>query len=110
MKIEIRGLGFTVTDDIREQVERRFRFALSRRADTVTGILIRLFDENGPKGGLDKGCKTELSLKGRAPLIVEAKEADMLAAVARAADRASRALGRELDRASDFDPIPAETL
>ena len=45
-----------------------------------------------------------------APAGIEVAEADMIAAVARAADRASRALGRELDRASDFDPIPAETL
>lgn len=110
MKIEIRGLGFTVTDDIRDQVERRFRFALSRRSDAVTHLTVRLFDENGPKGGLDKGCKAEIALKGHAPIVVEAKEVDMPAAVARAADRASRALGRELDRASDFEPLPAETL
>ncbi len=108
MKIEVRGLGFTVKDELREQVERRFHFALSRRSDAITHLTVKLFDENGPKGGVDKGCKAELSLKGHPPIVVEAKEADLLAAVARAADRAARALGRELDRAATFDPLAAD--
>lgn len=101
MKIDIRGLGFPLTEALREHADRRFRFALARRSESLEAVLVRLGDENGPRGGVDKTCRADLRLRGQAPLVVEAKDTDLYAAVDRAAGRAARALDRELDRARE---------
>jgi putative sigma-54 modulation protein len=111
MKIDIRGLGFTLTEALREHADRRLRFALARRAETLEGVLVRLSDENGPRGGVDKACRVELRVKGQPPLVVEAKDADLYAAVDRAAGRAARALGHELGRSRErILPLTAESF
>lgn len=111
MRIDIRGIGFTLTEALREHAERRLRFALARRAEVLEGVWVRLTDENGPRGGVDKTCRTELRLRGLAPLVVEAKDTDLYAAVDRAAARAARALARELGRTRDrYLPLTAEVF
>lgn len=110
MRIDVRGLGFTVTHALREHVARRLHFALARRAHALVGVVVRLMDENGPRGGVDKTCRAELKLKGQPSLVVEAKDSDLYAAIDRAAARAARALSRELNRSAGQSVRPLEAL
>jgi ribosomal subunit interface protein len=98
MNLEIRGIDLEPTDAIRNHIERRLSFALSRFSDHLKGVEVRLRDENGPKGGIDKVCRVKATLRGRPTLVVEAVGTDLYAAIDTAADRAGRALGRTLRR------------
>ncbi len=44
------------------EAERRVRHAMGGLARRVTAIAVRLFDVNGPRGGVDKVCAVTVSL------------------------------------------------
>ena len=100
MQIDIQARGFRLTAGLRTQAERRVRFALGSTSGRVRSIVIRLADENGPRGGVDKRCTIRANLPGGPPVIIEQQEADLYVAIDRAADRAARAVSRRLDRAA----------
>lgn len=97
MRIEVRGAGFTTSEALRAHLERRLGSAVARRADGILRLVVRIRDENGPRGGLDKRCRIEFELRGGPRQVVEAVAGDFYAAV----DAASRRLGRAVDRALD---------
>jgi putative sigma-54 modulation protein len=101
MRIDIQARGFKLTEGLRTQAERRLRFALGSTSGRVSSVVMRLADENGPRGGLDKRCTIRASLHGATPVIVEQHEADLYVAIDRAADRAGRAVSRRLERAHE---------
>lgn len=99
MKIDIQARDFELTDGLREHVEHRLGFALSQFQDHTRGVVVRLSDINGPKGGgIDKCCHLRVRLNGLSDIVVEETEADFPVAVNRAADRAKRTLARRLLR------------
>ena len=98
MQIEIQARGFKLSAGQRTQVERRLRFALGSTSGRVRSVVMRLADENGPRGGLDKRCTIRANLPGAPPVIIEQQEADLYVAIDRAADRAARAVSRRLER------------
>jgi putative sigma-54 modulation protein len=104
MQIDIQARGFKLTEGLRTQAERRVRFALGSTSGRVRSIVMRLADENGPRGGLDKRCTIRASLPGAPPVIIEQQEADLYVAIDRAADRAGRAVSRQLEKASRGRP------
>lgn len=100
MQINVQSHGFGLTDSLRAQTERRVRFALGARGDRVHTVSIRLGDDNGPRGGVDKRCTVRVHLAGMAPVIVAQQDTDLYAAIDMAADRAGHAVARRLKRAS----------
>ncbi|TSA11136.1 MAG: HPF/RaiA family ribosome-associated protein [Betaproteobacteria bacterium] len=100
MQIDIQARGFKLTEGLRTQAERRVRFALGSTSGRVRSVVMRLADENGPRGGLDKRCTIRASLPGGPPVIIEHQEADLYVAIDRAADRAARAVSRRLEKTS----------
>ena len=100
MQIDIQARGFKLTEGLRAQAERRVRFALGSASARVHSVVIRLSDENGPRGGVDKRCTIRAALPGVPPVVIEQQEADLYVAIDRAADRAGRAVARRLERAS----------
>lgn len=100
MQINVQSRGFGLTDSIRAQAERRVRFALGSRSNRVHDVFIRLGDDNGPRGGVDKRCTVKVRLSGMAPVIVAHQDTDLYAAIDAAADRAGHAVARRLKRAS----------
>lgn len=98
MKIDIQAHGVELTDGLRGHVEHRLGFALSQFQDRIRGVVVRLSDVNGPKGGIDKRCNLRVRLNGLSEIVVEETEADFPIAVNRAADRAKRTLARRLLR------------
>ena len=101
MNVEIRGIDLEPTGAIRDHISRRLAFALSRFSGRLKDVEVRLRDENGPKGGLDKVCRIKATLHGLPTLVVEAVGSDLYATIDTAADRAGRALGRSLRRRED---------
>jgi putative sigma-54 modulation protein len=100
MQIDIQARGFSLTEGLRTQAERRVRFALGSTGGRVRSVVMRLADENGPRGGLDKRCTIRANLAGAPPVIIEHQEADLYVAIDRAADRVGRAVSRRLGKTS----------
>ena len=99
MQIEIQARGFKLSAGQRTQAERRLRFALGSTSGRVPSAVMRLADENGPRGGVDKRCTIRVNLTGAPAVIIEQQEADLYVAIDRAADRAGRAVLRRLEKA-----------
>lgn len=98
MFIEIRTHGFPLTASLREHAERRLRFALARTGEGIRSVTLTLGDINGPRGGCDKTCSVRIARHNRPVLVIGQTAEDMYAAIDRAADRAGRALAREIGR------------
>jgi putative sigma-54 modulation protein len=98
MQIGIQARGFDLTDGLRAHCERRLRFALGSATGKVHSVLIRLADQNGPRGGIDKRCTIRTTLNDAPPVIIVQDEADMYVAIDRAADRLARVIARRLRR------------
>lgn len=112
MKIDIQARDFSLTKALRSHVERRIGFALSTRYDRIGRIQVRLFDINGPRGGNDKCCRLQVAMPGQADVVIADTQADLYAAIDRAADRAGRVVSRRLERLRRFDRTgsPADVL
>lgn len=104
MQIDIQTTGFTLTDGIRGSLMKRLADDLSHGDDHVTQVIVRLSDINGPRGGVDKRCFIEVRLKHAPGLVIEDTEADLYLAIARATERAGRAMERSLARQREFAP------
>lgn len=100
MHIAIQSSGLVLTEGLRAYVHRRMKtsvgWALTRR------LAVWLSDINGPRGGRDKRCKIQISLDHGKTVVIENTEEDLYVAIDRAADRADRALARQLSRRRAF--------
>ncbi len=98
MRIDIRTKGFTLTDALREQTERRLRFALGGLGSRLGRVGVTLADENGPRGGVDKRCTVRLKLPAQPAIVIEQQDTDLYVAISCAVERAARALTRQLGK------------
>ena len=101
MNLDIRGRNISLTDGLRSHIERRLGFALGRFGSAVGPVLVRFGDENGPRGGEDKSLTCVVRL-GDTEVVIEETNADLYAAIDRAADRLSHAVARRLARRRDL--------
>lgn len=99
MKIEVRFRGLECSDGVRDHVARRIHSHLSRFGNEVTGVLVRIADVNGPKGGVDKRCQVTVCGPRFGSAILDEKSSDVYSAVDMAVERIGRTIGRELERA-----------
>lgn len=97
MRLDIRGRHLTLTPALLDRVTRRLRFALGRFDRSVGRVAVRLGDDNGPRGGVDKSCRVQLRAAGR-PIVIEELDPDMYVAIDHAAERVGRAVERALAR------------
>lgn len=108
MNIAIQSNGLILTESLRAYVHRRLEtslgWALTRR------LAVWLSDINGPRGGRDKRCKIQISLDHGKTIVIENTEDDMYAAIDLAAERADRALARQLERKRSHNHAKAVTL
>ena len=96
MKLRLAARGIELSADLKEQVRRRAHFSLGRFAARIRSMSIILSDVNGPRGGNDKLCDIRVDVGLRQQVIVRERQANILAAVAFAVDRAERAVERQL--------------
>jgi ribosome-associated translation inhibitor RaiA len=99
MRVQLRGKNILeLTDDLRDHADRRLRFALGRFGDRIDRVTVRLEDVNGPRGGIDKRCRIEVSLKPGGTVRLQDEGSELYSLIDWAADRVGHAVGRELDR------------
>jgi len=110
MRMTIQANGLAITGALRAYIEHRLVTALGWARDHMHKLIVSVSDVNGPRGGVDKRCKIQVQLGGKRDVIIEDTEADLYAAIDRAADRADRALVRQVGRRRDFsrERIPAQ--
>jgi len=98
MHIQLHTRGVDGGEDFQDYVERRAHFALGRFAPRLRHVMVRVEDENGPRGGVDLRCRVELKLQAGDLVLAEDVDAQCRAAVDRALEKASRSLVRHLER------------
>lgn len=76
----------------------RLRFTMRRLAWMVPRARVRLSDDNGPRGGVDKRCRIELKTERAGTLVVTSLARDWRSALNAALARAARVLVRTLRR------------
>ena len=95
---------------LRELPERRLHFVLRRLRWLVPQARIRMADNNGPRGGVDKRCQVELRTEGGGTVVVTAVARHWRDALDQALARAGRALLRGWQRSrrrAAPAPLPA---
>jgi putative sigma-54 modulation protein len=97
-QVEVRTRGFTLTPSVYQHAVDHIAAKLAKHARAVSELTVRLEDVNGPKRGLDKLCRVEVSLSGRPPLVVEEIDQDAGAAMDQAGHRLERLLARVLEQ------------
>ena len=102
MRVTIQTSGFDMTDALRSYTEQRLASALGWARHHMHRLAVSLSDINGPRGGVDKRCRIRVKLAGVPEIIIEDVEADLYAAIDRAAERADRAVVRQVERARQF--------
>ncbi len=98
MRLVVRGQHMRLNDSVRETISRRMGFALSRFGERIRSTEVRVADINGPRGGVDKRCTVAVHLGGAGSVVVEERDHNPHAAVARAFERVGRAVARLLER------------
>jgi len=100
MDLEVRMRGVQGADELRSYVERRIRFAFDSFRGALLWVRVRLEDQNGPKGGVDRSCRITSVTRSGMTVVVEEVDADEQVAASRAAGRAAATLRRALANAS----------
>ncbi len=92
MNIDVQGRGFVLTEAIHAAIRRE-----TARLSELEGahrLQVRLFDVNGTRGGIDKGCLVTLQLsRERRMLVATDMDSDLYRAIPAAFDKLRRALG-----------------
>lgn len=104
MKLDVRFKGLPSDHALREYAIRRVEFQLSRFGAEVACVELRLSDDNGAKGGVDKRCRMVLKGSRFPPLSIEEVSDNIFAAVDLSVQRSPRTVARVLDRSRDFRP------
>ena len=98
MHIDIQSLGFPITGALTNHARRRLQFVLTRRSDRIQRVVVRLGDENGPRGGVDKFCRIQVRLLNAPVAVIEEVSSELYAVIDRATDRVGRVVVKHLDR------------
>jgi len=102
MRVAIQASGIEMTDDLRSYAERRLTTALGWAGRHLRRVAVSLRDINGPRGGIDKSCKVQVQLDNGQEVIIDELKADLYEAIDCAAERADRAVVRQVGRTRQF--------
>jgi putative sigma-54 modulation protein len=95
MDLLLRTHNIEVTEAVKEQIHRRFTFALDRFEARIRKVRVDLIDLNGPRQGIDKLCQVTVLLRGLGRVTSK-----VAAAVARAARLAQVRIAKKIRRKS----------
>jgi hypothetical protein len=102
MNVDVQSPGFPITDTQSDHARRRLRLLLTRYSDRILRVLVRFGDHNGPRGGLDKFCRIQVTLIDAPAVVVHDSGAEILEVIDRATDRAGRVVVKHLERSRTF--------
>ncbi len=98
MILEINNKQAGVGEYVCREAKRLLRFSLSRFSGVVSRVKVRLYDVNGPKGGIDKRCRITVKLRTAGQVIVLGEGADYIEALNNCLQRLVRTTRREIDK------------
>lgn len=97
MNIDVQARGFALTEAIHSAIRRET--AQLAAVDSAHRLQVRLFDVNGTRGGIDKGCLVTLHLSREKRVIVATDlDSDIYRAIPAAFNKLRRALGAAVRR------------
>jgi putative sigma-54 modulation protein len=79
-------------------IETRLRASLARFQRQVLSVSVRLFDDNGPRGGEDKVLRLRFELEGVGPIQVEGRDSSVPRLVTRMLERTGQVVARRIER------------
>ncbi len=99
MELDIQTRGFPMTDALALAVRQEAEDYQSNFPDLPLRLKVRLFDVNGRRGGLDKGCLIHAHAgRGAAVVVASELDDDLYRAIGAAFVRLSRATRAKLTR------------
>ena len=87
-----------MTHALGDHVRRRLGFVLTRHSDRIQRVGVRIGDENGPRGGIDKFCRIQVYLLDAPVAVIGDIGVDLYAAIDSAAERVGRVVVKHLNR------------
>lgn len=97
MNIDVQARGFTLTEAIQTTIRRET--VQLNDVDGAHRLQVRLFDVNGTRGGIDKGCLVTLHLSRERRVIVATElDSDLYRAIPAAFAKLRRALAAAVRR------------
>ena len=88
----VREKGVELDEDAREYIRRKLGAKLDKFAPSVERVSVRVFDVNGPRGGIDQRCLVKVVLSGLPSVVVERRDVSSDAAIDRAIRAAEHAV------------------
>lgn len=98
MRLHVFAQNVSLSPEVEELVKRRLDFALARFTTRISRVAVRLEDLNGPRGGLDKQCRIDVTLTRSGRLTAQDTGKDLETAISRAAQKMTRRVRITLDR------------
>ena len=86
MQVDIRSLGFSLTDGLRKHAEQSLLNAFRHGRKNLVEVQVRLSDLNGPRGGEDKRCVIRARFVGDQNMVVSRQHVDLYAAITQATE------------------------
>ena len=81
ISILIRAMGVGLDERSRERIRGTLSKRLEPFSSAIERVSVRVRDENGPRGGLDKTCQITVALTGLPSVVFEAREATIEQAI-----------------------------
>jgi len=98
MHVDILDVNLAADDGLRDHIERRLQFAFGRFSERIERLTVRLFDINGPRGGIDVRCRLDVALIDGGNVVAEGQGDNPFALSSRVIRRGRRLIGRALER------------
>ena len=94
----------------RRDLEKIILDSVEPLAYRVKQVFVYIEDVNGPRGGVDKQCRSVLHLRHLSPVVIRGRDHNIYALVHRIADRAVEALRRKKDRITSRATPPVDQV
>lgn len=102
-------------------IKQRFEEGLERYASLLDNVLVRLRDENGPRGGRDQACLVQVSMRNGQSFVVKEQSESVATAIGGALTRAKRIAGERINAIAkkrrhqesarrNVEPIPEQVI
>lgn len=98
MKIDVQARRFALTHGLRAAVQREIERLAQAAGPRITRISVRLFDVNGTRGGLDKGCLVHAHFDDGRSIVGTDVDSDLYRSVNSAFDKLLRSRRSSVSR------------
>jgi hypothetical protein len=109
--VELHSPDFTLPADLASYTRQKLVAKLARFGHRLLGVMVRVKDLNGPKGGEGGiACRMEARLAGMEPVNVDERDQDLRAAIDISIDRFELAVQRHVERARGLPRLRGRRL